>query len=183
MKCEENQMKKENVQIQKIVMMGMLIALSAIGAMIKIQGSIAFDSLAAFLGALVLGPVYGGIIGFIGHLLSAYLSGFVLTLPVHILVAMMMFVSCWAFGQTYTKLANHFNFHLNSLLAVIVAVLLNGPISLALAALYMQVFAGIPFLGVFVPMFIPLTIAALINVVLAIVLYKVLEKTQVWERK
>ncbi len=176
-------MKKENVNIQKIVMMGMLIALSAIGSMVKIQGSIAFDSLAAFLGALVLGPFYGGIIGVVGHLLSSYLTGFALTLPVHILVAAMMFVSCWAFGQVYTRLDHHFNFHINSLAAILVAVILNGPVSLAIAALYMQTFVGIPFLGVFLPMIIPLTLTALLNIVLAVIVFKILEKTRLWERK
>ena len=173
-------MKTDKVQIRKIVIMGMLIALSAIGAMIKIQGSIAFDSLAAFLGALVLGPVYGGVIGLIGHLLSAYLSGFVLTLPVHFLVAIMMFISCWAFGKTYIKVGEYFNYHMNSVLAIIVAVLLNGPLSLGATAFYMQIFVGVPFIGFFTPMFLPLTIAALLNAALAIILYKVLDKAKVW---
>ncbi len=77
---------------KKLVYMAVLIALSYIGSLIKITGTIAFDSFPAFFGALALGGVYGGIIGFLGHLFTAFLSGFPFTLPIHLVIAVMMFI-------------------------------------------------------------------------------------------
>ncbi len=174
-------MKREKTQSGKTILMAMFIAISAIGSVIVVQGTIAFDSMAAFLGALVLGPVYGGVIGIIGHMLTAYLSGFPLTLPVHFLVGGMMFVSCWSFGWVYRWSEKLFNFQVSGIVGVFVAVLLNGPISLALVSLYMQSFVGVPFKAFFIPMFPALTLAAAVNVILAIVVYKALKRARVWE--
>ncbi len=88
----------KDMKTRTLVIAAMLIALSFIGANIKISGSIAFDSMPAFFGALVLGPVAGGIIGLIGHLLTAVFSGFPFGLPVHIIVAVMMYIAVHCLG-------------------------------------------------------------------------------------
>lgn len=50
-----------------------------IGANIKLMGSVAFDAAPAFIGTLLLGPMYGAVLGIFGHLTSALLAGFPLT--------------------------------------------------------------------------------------------------------
>lgn len=156
---------------KKMVYMAVLIALSIVGAYIKIQGSIALDALASFLGALVLGPIYGGLIGIIGHFASAGLSGFPLTLPLHILIGVEMFVVVSVFGFLYKKG--------KKLLAIIVAIILNGPIATYLAS---QVAAalkmGFSGTAMFSALIIPLTIAAAVNIVLAAMVYEALKKTK-----
>ena len=46
-----------------LVLLALFIALSAVGANIKVMGSIAFDSMPAFLAAMLLRPVAGAIVG------------------------------------------------------------------------------------------------------------------------
>lgn len=73
--------------------MAMLVALSAVGATIKfpsLTGTPALDSLPGFLAAFLLGPGQGAAVAALGHLLTAYLSGFPMTLPVHGVVALEM---------------------------------------------------------------------------------------------
>lgn len=160
-------MKKMNVK--HLVLMGLCIALSYIGAMIKIQQTIAFDALPAFFAAILLGPIAGGIVGLIGHLLTALLSGFPLSLPIHLVVGGMMFVSCASFGFVYKKS--------NKVVAVLVGVIMNGPISLAVAAIVFDLFitSGAGF-GMFLGMILVLTIAAAANVILAVVIYELTKK-------
>jgi hypothetical protein len=51
------------MKTKKIVLAALLIALSFIGANIKIMGSIAFDSMPGFLGALILSPLLIPVLG------------------------------------------------------------------------------------------------------------------------
>ena len=74
----------------KLVYISTLIAISFIGSLIKIQGTIALDSMAGFFAALFLGPLSGALVGSMGHLLTALTSGFPLTLPIHLIVALQM---------------------------------------------------------------------------------------------
>lgn len=76
-----------NLSTKDLVVLAMLIALSFILANIKIAGSIALDSAPAFLALFVYKDYRAAIVGAIGHLLSAGLAGFALTLPVHLIVA------------------------------------------------------------------------------------------------
>lgn len=81
--------------------MAMFIALSAIGAMIKIpspMGSVALDSFPALLAALVLGPAAGGAAAALGHLLSAMMSGMVYG-PLHFLIMLEMGILVWMYGR------------------------------------------------------------------------------------
>lgn len=102
-----------------------LIVLSFIGGLLKVPslvGSIAFDSAPAFFGALMYHPVVGGIVGGIGHLLSAYHAGFPLGPLVHFFVAVEMFAIALSFGIIFRigKKSRHL------VLAVLVGFILNG---------------------------------------------------------
>ncbi|WP_251860081.1 ECF transporter S component [Clostridium sp. Marseille-Q2269] len=151
------------MKTKRLVVIGLLIALSFIGANIKILESIAFDSMPAFLGTLILGPIIGAIIGAVAHFLSALTSGFPLSLPVHMIVMVDMAVTMILFGIVYNKFKNKNNI-LAAIAAVIVAVIINGPVS---------VFAIIPIAGKGVIVLLPiLSLAALANVIIAIIIYR-----------
>ncbi|MEC1521173.1 ECF transporter S component [Neobacillus niacini] len=80
-------------------------ALSAVGAAIKIPaivGSVAFDVFPALLAAALLGSGAGAIVGALGHLLSALISGFPLG-PMHLLIAIEMALLVYIFGVLYKK--------------------------------------------------------------------------------
>lgn len=58
---------ESRTSISKLTYGGVLIALSAVGALIKISGTIALDSMPGFFAALFLGPSAGAIVGGLGH--------------------------------------------------------------------------------------------------------------------
>ncbi|MBR0598236.1 ECF transporter S component [Sinanaerobacter chloroacetimidivorans] len=86
-------LKKKKWTVKRISIMAIFIALSAVGAMIKIPspiGSIGLDSCPGYFCALAFGSAEGAIIIAIGHLLSAAVVGFPLTIPIHLAVAVCM---------------------------------------------------------------------------------------------
>ncbi len=145
---------------------GLLIAIAVILSypMFKLMGSIGFDAMPAFLGAVVIGPIAGGFIGSIAHMVSALLTGMPLSLPIHLVIAATMFLSCYAYGWTRKKS--------NRYLAIIVGIVTNGPISLGVSSLAAMAL-GLPFAGMlmFGTLIVPLTLAASVNVILADVIY------------
>ncbi|SDJ80741.1 ECF transporter S component [Natronincola ferrireducens] len=156
---------REIHNIKTITQIGLLIALSIIGATIKIQGSIAFDSMAAFFAALYINPLAGGVVGILGHLISSATAGFPLTLPMHILIGIQMFAFVYIFGWLYEKTPGG--------IPVVVATLLNGPMA-ALTVVPMSLMLGLPFSGwpLFMVIWLPLTIASFANILLAVILYR-----------
>lgn len=153
----------------KLVYMAMFIALSFIGSLIKIQGSIALDSMSAFFASLFLGPVSGAVVGGVAHLLTAFTSGFPLTIPIHLIIMVQMAVVVYLFGLIYKNS--------NEILAIIVAVILNGAGAVLMLAPITAIM-GLPLKGkAFIYMMIgPLTIASAVNIILAYMLFKVIKK-------
>jgi len=91
------------MNIRKICLLALMIALSAVGASIKIPAvvdSVALDVLPALLAAALLGVGAGAITGALGHLLSALIGGFPLG-PLHLVIAVEMAVLVWIFGICY----------------------------------------------------------------------------------
>ena len=153
------------MKTKKLVVLALFIALSFIGANIKIAGSIAFDSTAGFLGTLIMGPLYGAVIGAIGHLLTAAVSGFPLSLPIHIIVMVDMALTMFLFGIVY-KIFSRSKEIMAIILSGVVGILINGPLS---------VFMLIPIMGKAVLAMLPLLIlAAALNILIAHVVYKFL---------
>lgn len=150
---------KEIRNMKKYTRIALFIALSCIGATIQINGSIAFDSMPAFVGAVYLGPLAGGIIAIVGHLLSALLAGFYLTLPVHIIIAIMMGLTMLVFGYIYKS---------NKVLAGIIAVIMNAPLTLLLLVPLLSWGFAIGLLPV-------LTLASIVNVILAMIILRYLK--------
>lgn len=153
---------KQQKTTKMIVMMGLFIGMSAAGAYIKIPNpvtsSIALDSLPAYMAALVLGGGPGAAVGFLGHMLSAALGGFPLSLPIHLLIAVEMSVIMFVFSFIAKKF--------NLVISVIIGILLNGIVSPA-------VLIFIPGMGLpaFLGSLIPLTAASVLNIIVAAVVY------------
>ena len=151
---------------RELVMTGLLIALAAVLAQFPINGSIGLDAMPAFFGAAAVGPMLGGFVGAIAHLLIASFSGFVFGLPLHFVVALTMFASCFVYG--YVRRSS------NRYLAMVVGIIMNGPVSLAISAVVASLlgmgFSGLP---MFLALIIPLTVAGSINVIVADLLYGV----------
>lgn len=148
------------ITTKQMVMAGLLLALSAVLSQFPIMGSIGLDAMPAFFGAVIISPVIGGLIGLVGHLLIAMYTGFPLTLPAHLLVGSLMFLTCYIYGVTYRK------FHY--LLADVVAIFLNGPVALLLTAYFLKIL-GAQFSGalMFMTLLMPLTITSAVNVAAA----------------
>jgi uncharacterized membrane protein len=93
------------VKSRKLSWLAMFIALSAVGASIKIPaviGSVALDSFPALLAAGLLGGPTGAAAGGLGHLLSALIGGMPLG-PFHLLIAGEMALLVYLFALLYRK--------------------------------------------------------------------------------
>ena len=160
---------------QPMALSGLLIALSYIGALLKIQGTIALDALPAFFGAIFLGPFYGGIIGALGHFFTALFSGFPLSFPLHVLISLLMMGTVQVFGVLYQKGQR--------VLAAAASIILNGPLSLLVLSVVSS-FIGLPFHGkwMFFSLVVPLSAASAVNVLGAILIWNLLLKRKLKER-
>ncbi len=167
MKSDAEKVSINNIKV--ITRSGLLIALSAIGAMIKIQGTIAFDSMPGYFAALFIGPTAGGFVAGLGHLLTAITSGFPLTLPLHLITALQMGLIVYIFGALSKKY--------NSIIVCSIAILLNGPIVTFISAMAAKAM-GLPFSGItmFTTLIIPLTIASAANIIFSYIIFKFMTK-------
>ncbi|MDF1616647.1 ECF transporter S component [Petrocella sp. FN5] len=157
------------ITTKELVTTGLMIAMAAVLAQFPIYGSIAFDALPAFLTAVMMGPVLGGLVGFIAHLLVAMFTGFPFSLPLHLLIAVLMFVSCFIYGKVRKS-------H-NRYLAMALGIVMNGPVSLALISIFAKIL-GMPFSGImmFSALLLPLLVGAMVNILVADVVYGVIKE-------
>ncbi|SEP16770.1 ECF transporter S component [Propionispora vibrioides] len=160
------------MEIRRIILLAFFIALSYMGAAVKILGTIAFDSMPAFLAALLLGPAAGAVVGAAGHFFTAALSGFPLTLPVHVLIMGEMALAAAAVGWIYRRLREQPRTkRVAGMAAVVAGCLINGPLSLLLLYPWLLPLMGRTALLAYLPV---LTTAALLNIGLAFGLFQVL---------
>lgn len=152
---------------KKIVLMGLFIALSVVCSFIKLPsptGTIAFDSMPAYAAGILLGGIPGAAVGFLGHMASALSVGFPLTLPVHIIIAVVMSVTILLFSFTYKKT--------NIFFASIVGTIVNGIGAPLLLALILSSDAKF-YIG-FIPF---LLLGSAVNVIVADIVSKILQKS------
>lgn len=145
-----------------VTFVGMFIALTVIGSLIKLPsptGTVALDSTPAFVAALLLGPAAGALVGALGHLLSSLFVGFPLTLPIHLLIAVEMAITCAITGLVFRKLP--------ITVTLLIALLLNG---VAAPALFILV-PGFG-IGFFTAMLVPLLVGSGINLLLTSILVR-----------
>lgn len=163
-------MKTQQKNTRFIVLLGLFIAMSVVGGYIKvpnpITSSVAFDSLPAFVAALVLGGIPGAIVGFLGHMVSAALGGFPLSLPIHLLIGAQMGIIMFIFSFVARKI--------NIIVASVIGIILNGVAAPAC-------FILIPSLGLpaFAALVLPLTIASVLNIILAAFIYQSIKNTSI----
>ena len=161
---------------KKLTITALFIAISFIGANVNLFGTIAFDSLPAFLAALLLGPWYGATIGFLGHFFTALMSGFPLSLPLHLVIAAAMAITMLGFGFTYRLLINRVSQKLNFAITGAVGVLLNAPFSLSLSMVVLAFIAGREAAMGLLVMLPTLTLVSAANIIMAFAAFIVLRK-------
>jgi len=168
------------MKTRDLVLTALFAALCFIGANIKVMGTIAFDSMPAFLAAILLGPVYGAIVGAVGHFLTAVTSGFPLTLPVHLITMAMMALTMAAFAVVY-KYFSHKNKILAAIFSILAGVIINGPLSLLVLSPLLIPMMGKAGVVAFLPV---LSLVSAINAIAAVVVYKFLPgKLKKYENK
>ena len=160
---EKQNIKLSPVNVKRLSIMAIFIALSAVGALIKIPspvGTIGMDSAPGFFSALAFGGLEGAIVIAFGHLLTSAVIGFPLTIPVHLYIAFQM--ALWALVYRWV------NKKLGLIPAVIVGIILNGVVS---------AFAMLPIMGMGAVLgLMPfLVIGSAINVIISAVAYKAIK--------
>lgn len=123
------------MNIRTMTAYALLIALCAIGGQIHFGVySIGFDSSPAFVGALMLGPVAGSVLGALGHLATAASTGFPLSVPIHVAVAIVMAGTGASIGYIAKRMTSSFSYVVGGILGYIV----NVGVGLAVIAWMMQ---------------------------------------------
>ena len=150
---------------RRIARIAIFIALSAVGALVKVPsptGTVALDACSAFFTAITFGAKEGSIVAFLGHILTAAITGFPLGVPTHLYIALQMAVWVSIFWYVATKI--------NLILAVVIAILCNG----ILSALLIIPIGGF---GLAAALMLPLTVGAAINVIIASFAYLIVSKS------
>lgn len=114
----------QTFSVKRIAYMAVFIALSAVGAMIKIPspvGTIGLDSAPGYFCSLAFGYVEGICVVFMGHLITAGIIGFPLGLPLHIFIGLQLAVWVMAFRWVSR--------HMGIIPGSIIAIILNGGVS------------------------------------------------------
>ena len=160
---EQQDIKLSAWNVKRLSIMAIFIALSAVGALIKIPspvGTIGMDSAPGFFCALAFGGLTGAIVIAFGHLLTAAVVGFPMTIPIHLYIALQMAI--WAICYRWV------NEKLGLIPAVIVGIILNGVVS-AFAMFPMMGMGGVLGLMPF------LIVGAALNIIISAVAYKAIK--------
>ncbi|MGD9899340.1 MAG: ECF transporter S component [Calditrichaceae bacterium] len=157
--------KKEYFTPKRIARISILIAISAVGSLIKIPsptGTVSLDACTGYFSAVTFGWIEGSLVGGLGHMLSAFTTGFPLGLPVHLYIAFQMAIWVSVFSIIARKI--------NLILAVIAAIFLNGVVSSYLI---------IPFggMGMATALLIPLIVGSAVNIIIAALAYRIVQKS------
>lgn len=148
---------------KRISFLALFIALSVVGGLIKLPspvGSIALDSFPALIAAVWIGRNSGAIVGTVGHLMSALLTGFVLG-PFHFMIAIGMGIIIWIFGNLYKSfqpiIPNTFFIIANGLILPIPFIFIMGlPFFLSiLPALFIATVINLILAAILIPRFAP----------------------------
>lgn len=147
-----------------LTLTAMFAALAVVGSFIKIPvppGTAALDSTAAFISMAFLPAPFAAVAGAIGHLATALTSGFPLSLPIHLLIAVEMAIVAGVAALFYRK-----GLRKSAWIWIVIA---NGILSplpyyfIISPAMYVAVAPGI-------------LIATALNVVVSLILLPILQK-------
>lgn len=151
--------------VKRVAYIAVFVALSAVGALIKIPspvGTIGLDSAPGFFAAIAFGYIEGGSVIALGHLITSGIVGFPLGLPLHFFIAFQMILWALAFRWVKNKIG--------IIPASIAAIILNGVVS----SFTMMFLGGI---GAVIGIMPFLAVASAINVIIAAVSWKVVKKS------
>ena len=165
-------------QAKSVALIGLLIGISFAGSHIKLFGTIAFDSLPAFLAALMLGPAAGAAVGFLGHIFTALLSGFPLSVYIHIVVALSMSATMAVFGAVHRVLEGKIPLKLTDAVSALAGVIFNGPVSLALSMGAMAALFGREAAVGLIALLPILILASAVNIFLALAVFRAVGKAR-----
>lgn len=147
-----------------LTLTAMFAALAVVGSFIKIPvppGSAALDSTAAFISMAFLPAPFAALAGAIGHIATALTSGFPLTLPIHLLIAVEMAIivgiGAWLYHKGKHKISWLWVLIANGILSPIPYYFILSP------AMYVAVAPSI-------------LIATSINVIVSLILLPILQK-------
>jgi uncharacterized membrane protein len=139
---------------RRLTRLALLIALSAVGALIKVPGptgTTALDALPGYLAAFLFAPGEGALVASLGHLASAATAGFPLTIPIHLVVALEM-AGCAALAGVSAR-------RLGMAAGVAVAIVCNGVLAPGILTLVPSPVTE----GLFLALLAPLLVAATLN--------------------
>ncbi|MDI6813329.1 MAG: ECF transporter S component [Desulfitobacteriaceae bacterium] len=160
MKLEKRESNMSVKTVKRLAIIAIFVALSAVGALIKIPspvGTIGLDSAPGFFTALAFGGLEGVIVIALGHLLTAAVVGFPLSIPIHLFIALQM--ALWALSYRFVQRK------FGLIAAVAVGILLNGVVS----SFTMMLMGG---LGAVLSVMPFLVLGSAINVILAALAYR-----------
>lgn len=80
------------MKVKDLAIVALFVALAFVLSNVRLYGSIAFDSVPAFLALLLWKDYKAGLIGGLGHIFTATLSGFPFGQITHALITILMFV-------------------------------------------------------------------------------------------
>ena len=152
--------RSHGLSVKEVAYTAIFIALSAVGAMIKIPspvGTIGLDSGPGYFCGLAFGYRIGSLVIFAGHLVTSGLLGFPLGLPLHLFIGIQL--ALWVIIYRWISL------RLGLVPGGVAAVLLNGGVSA-----FTMIFAG--GMGAVLATMPFLAAGSLINVAIATVSYK-----------
>ena len=156
---------------RRVARMAIFIALSVVGALIKIPsptGTVAMDSCPGFFAVLPWGFLEGGIVIALGHIATAASVGFPLGI-LHLLIAILMAVAAALLRLCVIKLPK--TARINSIIGVVVAATFNG-----LMAILMSPLIGLGFALAITP---SLMVASYVNVIVAVVVYEIARRAKI----
>lgn len=162
---EKEDLKQTVWNVKRISIIAIFIALSAVGSLIKIPspvGTIGLDSAPGFFCALAFGGIEGVVVIALGHLLTAAVVGFPLTIPIHIFIAVQM--ALWALAFRWV------NNRVGLIAAVIAGTVLNGVVS----SFTMLPMGGI---GAVLGVMPFLAVGSAINTILSAAAFKIIKKS------
>ena len=167
--ANDGDLKKSSWSARRIAIIAIFVALSAVGALIKIPspiGSIGLDSVPGYFCALAFGFPEGAIVIAIGHLLSAAVTGFPLTIPFHLAIAVSMAAVACVFRLIGKK---------GTVVAVVIAVVVASLLNSFGLALWLLPLGG---WGLYVANIVPLLVASAVNAIIAAIAYFALRNTK-----
>lgn len=151
---------------KRIARMAIFIAMSAVGAMVKVPsptGTVALDAAFAYFSAIAFGWREGALVAALGHMLTALSTGFPMSFPMHLFIAFQMGVFVSLFAVAARKI--------HVWVGVIIGIICNGPVS----SILVWPIGGI---GLTVSLLIPLTIGSIINISIAVAAYYIINKSK-----